>query len=298
MNENYKKIELLVKTDFERELLKAVFLNLEDTGNKLKYNNFSYSLRELLRHILYRISPNEHILNCTWYKDKSVDKENGITRRQRIKYAIQGGLSDVYLKDKLELSFDYLTNEVVKSINSLSKFTHVNEKTFGISNEALRERVDETADKFLNFFNSIISCRNAIINRMEENISESINEHTVTECIEEIDMLSTHHNIESISIDKIHITEINSVELTIEVDGSLDVRQQWGSNGDVKKGDGLVSYESFPFSSILKSEIKVLPEYSIEIEKFNANTELEISDCEINRMIEEQDKKYRKHNIV
>ena len=285
MNENYKKIEPLIKTDFERKLLKAVFITLEDKENELRFNNFSSSLRELSRHILHRLSPDEHLLECTWYKNEIVDKEYGITRAQRIKYAIQGGLSDDYLEDILKLSFDKEIKEVVKSINSLNKYTHVNEQTFGISDLSLTEKVNDTSDKFLSFFKSIINCRDATINRMEETIAESLIEHTINECIDEIDELSTHHNIESISIDRIHITEINSAKLIVEVDGSLDVRQQWGSSGDVCRGDGLVAYNSFPFSSILKTEIKVLPRYLIEIDKFNSETEPEISDNEIARMI-------------
>lgn len=96
----------LVKTKFEHDLCDAAFDNL-NVKNRLRFNNFAYSIRELTRHILYRLAPDVDIKCCSWYKPTK--NENGkvvITRADRINYAIYGGfdnnaLSAMGLKDDI-----------------------------------------------------------------------------------------------------------------------------------------------------------------------------------------------------
>jgi len=38
--------------NFEHDLFEASLHNLDDSSNKLRFNNFAYSIRELTRHIL------------------------------------------------------------------------------------------------------------------------------------------------------------------------------------------------------------------------------------------------------
>lgn len=279
---NLKKIKLLTETTFEKDLLNAVFQNLNDKTNTLRYNNFAYSLRELSRHFLKRLAPDEQVLKCSWYKNEIQNKDNGITRRQRIVYAIQGGLSDAYLRDELNLSFNDKITEILKSISSLSKFTHINKDTFNINGEVLINMVNDTSNKFLSLFKLITACNNSLIKKIEERIAEKIDEHTVNECIEEIDELSTHHNIEFSNIDRMSICMINSSEIKLKIEGYLHVRQQWGSNRDVRNDEGFVQKNNFSFSSILTLIIPKLPEYVINMTNFQVDTRFEDYDAEIN----------------
>ena len=84
----------LVKTKFEHDLCDAAFDNL-NVKNRLRFNNFAYSIRVLTRHILYRLAPDVDIKCCSWYKPTK--NENGkvvITRADRINYAIYGGFDN------------------------------------------------------------------------------------------------------------------------------------------------------------------------------------------------------------
>ncbi|MCG8411309.1 MAG: hypothetical protein MI739_08495 [Bacteroidales bacterium] len=92
-----------IETDFELNLLKACHANLNQLSNDLRFNNYAYSLRELSRHLLKRLAPDKNLLLCSWYKNEIEGKENGITRNQRVKYAIQGGLSDTFIAEELKL---------------------------------------------------------------------------------------------------------------------------------------------------------------------------------------------------
>ncbi|POY36268.1 hypothetical protein C3K47_10965 [Solitalea longa] len=71
--------------------------NLLDKGNKLRFNNFAYGIRELSRHILHNLSPDKEVINCVWYKNDS-KKPGQLTRAERVKYAIQKGLPDKFVE--------------------------------------------------------------------------------------------------------------------------------------------------------------------------------------------------------
>lgn len=62
-----QNIASYLKTDFEKELFDAVFVNLHEKGNKLRLNNFAYATRELTRHFLSRLAPDKDVLNAPWF---------------------------------------------------------------------------------------------------------------------------------------------------------------------------------------------------------------------------------------
>ena len=101
-------------------------------------------------------------------------------------------------------------------------------------------------------------------------------EKAMWEISDEIDILATHHNIEEIIIDNYKVSCISSDKILIEVLGDLEVRLQWGSDGDLRRGDGHELYDDFPFNSTLsitiangleKAEIKV-EEYKVDTDKW------------------------------
>ena len=75
---------------FEQELFLAAIANVDDTSNKLRLNNFAYSMRELIRVVLERLAPDEEVVNAPWFESNDKEHTNKVTRSQRIKYAIQG----------------------------------------------------------------------------------------------------------------------------------------------------------------------------------------------------------------
>ena len=53
---------------FEQELFLAAIANVDDTSNKLRLNNFAYSMRELIRVVLERLAPDEEVVNAPWFE--------------------------------------------------------------------------------------------------------------------------------------------------------------------------------------------------------------------------------------
>lgn len=275
MKKSTSSIYDLATTPFQKELLNACFDNLKDQNNRLRFNNFAYSIRELSRHFLNTLAPKEDVVLCSWFTDES--GKGKITRGQKIKYAIAGGLSDNDIDDLIGLDIlDEAKKDVLDSIELLNKFTHINEDTYDISDSEIARNSTLVIKAFENFANRIIECRESVIEKLESQISQEVVEKAMWEISDEIDILATHHNIEEIIIDNYKVSCISSDKILIEVLGDLEVRLQWGSDGDLRRGDGHELYDNFPFNSTLsitiangleKAEFKV-EEYKVDTDKW------------------------------
>jgi len=261
-----------LETDFELNLLKSCHSNLMDVDNSLRFNNYAYSLRELSRHLLSRLAPNEKVLKCKWYKNEIAGKVDRITRNQRIKYAIQGGLSDSFIEDELVLDISETKKKLKDAINLLSKYTHINKDTFNIDKLTVDKHVGEINSAFGELFSDIEFCRNEIISGIESAVDDALIERTVDDVIEDIDELSTHHTIETIDYD-IKVKTISDSEILFDVSGSIDVLQQYGSDGDLRRGDGHEMSNSFPYSVELECPVDKISEFKPKIETINVNTD-------------------------
>lgn len=87
-------------------------------------------------------------------------------------------------------------------------------------------------------------------------------------------IIITHHNIEEIIIDNYKVSCISSDKILIEVLGDLEVRLQWGSDGDLRRGDGHELYDDFPFNSTLSITIaNGLEKVEIKVEEYKVDTD-------------------------
>lgn len=120
----------IAQAGFEAALVRAAFDNLEISG-PLRFNNFGYALRELLRHVFHRLAPDEKITQCDWFKPDPTAKST-ITRAHRSKYMLQGGLSDYFVHKVLKVDVPPVIQDVLAAFKALNKFTHINSDTFNL----------------------------------------------------------------------------------------------------------------------------------------------------------------------
>jgi hypothetical protein len=270
--EYYNRLKKFATNAFEDDLLKACLANLADETNKLRFSNFAYGIRELSTHVLESLSPDVEVKSCKWY-DPVIKAPKQISRVQRIKYAIHGGIDDKYASKELVEVEDYIT-DVLSAIDILNKFTHVNEHTFGISESDVKELSSEVIDAFSNFVEGIGQCRIEILNALEEKIDDAFIEHAISENIDEVDILSTHHLVDQILPHTIKLKKIGSRFLEIEVSGYIDITQQFGSNSDLRNDIGFEMNSSFPFESLLFIELnEKFPASKVIIKKFDVDTD-------------------------
>lgn len=249
--------ESLLQTPFEKKLCVAAFDNLK-VENKLRFNNFAYSIRELSRHILHRLAPDEDIKLCTWYKPgKNKNGDIVISRADRINYAIHGGFdNNVLAAMGLKSSIGQARKTMLDSIDALNKYTHVNENTFDVSGSKVETLVNEVIYSFNAFVEAMTNIRRKIISHLEDEINQEILIATLYETYNEVDVLSTHSSIENYYIDSILVEDITSQDVSFKINGTVDVRLQYGSDGDQRRDDGYVTNMNFPFRANVSAEIK------------------------------------------
>lgn len=290
MIENIKEI---LESDFEKELFESAIHNLSDSDNKLRYNNFAYSIRELSRHFLHRLSHDENVKSCSWFE---IQTDNGNpTRTQRIKYAIQGGLSDKLLKE-LGFDIDELNEEIIsikKTIDSLSKYTHINESTFNLENTQVEELSNEVFEKLKTFVERVKSSRKDLATFLDDKVEQHILEEIIVNNYENVGSLARRYSVNYSEVIDYHIVEINYKTIIVDVFGHIHFTLEYGSNKERREGDGLDINTSFPFQTKIHYEIsESFPSDNYEIDPFGVDTESwygdgEISDEELDKKIEE-----------
>jgi len=270
---NRKKILELLTSDFERRLFDSALKNLNDSSNELRYNNFAYSIRELSRHFLCSLSPETEVFACKWFKSET---ENGKpTRAQRIKYAIQGGFSDEVLT-KLGFDISIITKiitKVTRAINSLSKYTHINEGSYDLDKKEITKQSEIVLQSFSDLVNIIRESKLELSKFLDGRIDNDVLDTVISNDYENISMLAPHFQIEYHFLNSSTISKITSKEVIVGVNGFISVKLEYGSKQERREGDGLDLADSFPFNSKVTYKLTdEFPNTSCEADEFDVDT--------------------------
>ncbi len=238
--------------DFHRHLLDAAMQALHEP-NPLRHAFFSLAFRELTRHVLASLAPDNQVAACSWYEAPE-NTTTKFTRDQRISYILHGGLSPGYAEDTLKLDLDAERRPLLKAINWLSKQVHINPETLAAAAE-LDVQADATVKMFLDLLVAAEAARVALVNHLEGHINDEIDMQVLTESLEAIDELSTHSSVDEVYVDNIKVVSVGSQEIRFLAKGTLGVGLQFGSNSDVRNDQGAVMAESFGFTCELTSSV-------------------------------------------
>lgn len=266
-------IKRLLTTEFEKELFDASIASLNEKGNKLRYNNFAYSIRELSRHFLYQLAPELKVKNCKWFKEET--KDGKLTRAQRIKYAIHGGITDELL-EQLGFDIEELTKtikNIIDTIDSLSKYTHINPDVFDLSEKDVEKYSKEVLSSFKNFVITIDNYRKKLNTFLDGHIEEHLISSIISNFFSNIDCLASNYSLNESAVSDYHISEINDQEIVVDVFGDLHVTLEYGSRQERREGDGLDLEQNFPFETKIRYEIcEDFPSENFEIDDYDADT--------------------------
>lgn len=239
---------------FHKKLLCAVVQNLDDTTNELRATNFSTGFRELTRHVLAELAPPEQIKACSWFKPEA-SASDGITRRHRAQYLIHGGLPALYAEDVLGIDVESSLKSLLKAINELSKFVHVNEATFAVPATEV-ERLAQASFAALEALMLTAShCHMELCSQISTQVHADVVQKILAETVQEIDIVATHHTIEWVSVDDIEVKGVTANMIFFAVYGNVEVELQWGSGSDVRSGEGSTANESFPLTCQFTSTV-------------------------------------------
>lgn len=257
---------------FETEALREAFKNFLQDDSKLKINNLSFTLREVITNYLRLIAPNDKVEDTSWYRDRSLrngEAVKSVSRQDRVKYIIQKAIANDILNeidDSLLSGIESCADMFNKSYNVLNKYTHVSEKYFNCSDEIVRGSLKDIFTSLCNIDSSVKHIQNKISKSIESYslVSDELHSLLVYESIDELSICSTHYLVEDAEVYSVNVKRIEHDAIYFEGEGEVHVEQQYGSSGDVSRGDGWVTNDSFPIS--FSGKISCLNFSEIEID--------------------------------
>lgn len=239
---------------FESGFFNACLGNLKETENPLRLNNFAYAMRELMRNVFSRLAPDEDVLDAPWYEQN--EGTTGPTRMQRMKYAVQGWLSDETMRKVLHVDVTSSLKSLKQSIDDLSKYTHVGPETFDMQDEEADDLVADVLSNVANVFSLIKSTRKAVHDAVLECVDDDMIQQFYQTTNPVIDELASHYEIERYWVTDISKTDDGEGCVHVEVEGTIDVRLQYGSDSDMRRDIGWETEESYPFTAVIEVSYK------------------------------------------
>jgi hypothetical protein len=218
---------------------------LADNLNPLRFNFFSTAVRILFEHMMGKLAPIDQVKQSAWFVAKKEDG-NHPTKEQRIAFAIQGGLADSFVEDQLNVAVHPLRKKLINTVNDLSKYVHGREETIISGVEEQDSEAHKVIDAIHIFLATYHECRSAIIDPIQEQLDDAAIDALLSETIQEIDELASHHCVDEVYVDSVLI-DIGPTHIIYRVTGTVSVTLQWGSNSDRQRGDGAEIEQSFPF---------------------------------------------------
>lgn len=266
-----KKLKPRLANDFQRKLLTATIQSIQDVSNPLRLNNFSSSFRELFRHVLVELAPDHQVTATSWFvPDESNDGR--VTRAQKVSYVVHGGLDPVYVEDELGIDVAAERKALLKTIDKLSKFTHVNEDSFGSSPEDVERQACAVCEALQSFLDCADEARKLLCSRVEEQVHDDVVSEVISETILSLDEIASHHFIDDVCVHQIEVTSMDHAKIQFTAYGSVGVELQWGSSSDVRKGEGAVIRDSYPLTCNFISKVGSPEELEVVVDSMCVDT--------------------------
>ena len=239
------ELRVHVTDSFSLSIIQGAVQAMANRDNPLRLVFFATAMRLLFEQLMDVLAPRDSVRACDWFEPETEDGRP--TRRQRIKYAIQGGLADAFVDQELQVDSEPLKAALVKAIDGLSRHVHARENTV-VTDHAEQDRFALSILADMEEFQATArDCRDALLAPIAEALDRAAVDALVSETIQAVDELATHHSIDLNDVGEIEVSSLDHQTVTYRVTGSIDVDLQWGSGSDLQRGDGAELSESFPF---------------------------------------------------
>ncbi len=254
-----------LETDFEKELFTACLRNYASHGNPLRFHNFAFSIRELIKHIIEKKSPNDKLLQASWYKREHEHYE--ISRRQRLKYCSQAKISDAYLGEEFLEESNERIDEMLKLYFFLNKYTHITEKYMHPSPQEFFLKAKQILQIATEILNGIHNCRDELIRTLEDKIRNAVIDTAVSSMPENLVTIANHAYVDYTEVEEFGITSIDDEYINIYASGTVYVTQEYGS-----RNDGVSLEESYPFTLHMASHLDSPETFEVISEALEVDT--------------------------
>lgn len=227
--------------------LEAAIASFRDASNPARFANTGNLLRELHREFLADVAPDDQVKQAPWFVSEPTSK-TGVTRRHRIEFAIFRNLRKSDFPASFAEQADGIAVQLLKEIDKLSGYTHVTEGVLKKEMSDAGPVFASVMQAFLMLISAVESARILVEEDVTAEIQPHLDELFTQDFFDELDILSSHTRPQGAC--DIEITKITFDETAIQFEGSggVECDLQWGSDGDVRRGDGAESSATFPFT--------------------------------------------------
>ena len=234
-----------LETEFEDKLFVSALRNYCSYTNPLRFNNFAFAMRELLRHVLNRKAPDVRVKKCVWFSPTMDDPEKA-NRGQKLKYCMQAGLQDHLLSEVVRNDIKNYVAEYQDHIETLNSFTHVGDANFGLEPKKAYQKLKEVIVTFNEAMEILESGKEEVLSYIPGKLSDYVENELVQEIPQSLDELSTHTFIDCIEFNGFQVNDIDETFIYISGESTVNVVLQYGSSSDRRKGEGATMSDSFP----------------------------------------------------
>lgn len=168
---------------------------------------------------------------------------------------IQGGLTDRYVRIELGLDLDHLRRQLRETFDALHQATHVRPKTVVGDTQAVETFARASLGALAALIAAIEHCRLEMMTAITDAAVDEATSEILRETIQTIDELASHHSIEEVYVDDVKTVKIDAHFVWYRATGTIGAELQWGSNSDLRRGEGATLSHSFPFTCDIPASI-------------------------------------------
>lgn len=233
-------LKSLFREQVDHELLDSAYDCFNDLASPFRCNLFALLIRELLRLVVDRISPEAAIQECSWFKaaqDSRSDADKGkITRRDRYRFAITGNISDEAIEVNPDLDTSVATGDLARFSGQLSKFAHISYGTYALSvdeADAFKVRVESVV---IAFIDTLFLVRERTRNLLWGQIENAVY-HAVDGMELESGIMDTKVLVGNFSLLELQEIHLSSCSPTLTGMAEVEIQYAMGSGSDTDYAD-------------------------------------------------------------
>ncbi|PZT99695.1 MAG: hypothetical protein DI624_04505 [Brevundimonas sp.] len=230
--------------DFSRLALDQALASAQTQG-PLRGNFFAVAMREVTYMTLHAFAPDEPVMATPGFE--LVDGQNRPTQAQRLAYWARAGLDPTFVAERLQVELDQPVKTAKAALTELSKRVHFRETTQVGEEAEVVALVGSSFDAFAAMIDAAEATRSEVIEALAEEVNDEALNTFIFDTIDAIAEIASHYSIESVWVDHVAVHQQAPDRLRFVVEGSVSVGLQWGSNSDVRRGDGHQQDENFKF---------------------------------------------------
>lgn len=181
---------------------------LVEIDNPLRLNFFAFGMRILLEHTMDTLSPNGEVVRSSWFRSEKPDGKP--TRKQRVVFAIQGGLSEALVRHKLKLDPIPLRRRLLATYDSLNKHVHGREETAIWGRRDQNIAAGALLAAVAAFFEAVQDCRAAVVNPIVDCLDEASVDALLSNKIRSVEELTNYYSVDVVDVKSVEVQAIRS----------------------------------------------------------------------------------------